>query len=622
MPRVCNLRAGLGFRLGTLFLLSAASCRTPQRIADAPAGVAASDVTPGALQLLPDRVMTTAPDRFEPTGQLFGLENDVGCQVWRVDGNAYLGSYPALVCAAWPAGLRLTAPSLHELSPRARKVRPDAQTVRLPSPDGTREAVWTGAELTVRALPGGAELARYTPQCRRGCPPIDAAAWSPDGAYLAVAHNGDAHVQIVRSRDGVVARVRALAPRESALAGTLLWGRVGLVTLARTLAPAEDAPAPEFGSEEAQAPQRAREPGALRAYLWTSLESPASTLVLDDIELGDNTITLDPGGRFLFISGTGSRLEGSLVGYDLRRPSERIAYAHGDRQAEPGEPARVEPVQATWLPGPHPVWETVEVRIPEEGDRSYTAWRLYTAPQIEGPRLERIELREPPPEPCQKRRVQPDGRTVVPADGRETFDSCARYQIDPSAHLRGVSKSEIERTLDGRILKVGTRGCLSTDTGYYSCFEQALGQRFAVGRDPQRALFLRGDQLLPVFFRPDLLADFMEQRDLAAPPRDQALGLPPRLRVLRFERPAYSGAATRAELEVQDGGSGIGQLRIYRDGELLGPGTPLGAGRQTVTLQSLGSSCREVAMYACNAAGLLCSPAAPVSPCAAPAAEE
>lgn len=600
-----------------LALLALAGCPRPlpgRAVVTVPA-VAPTEVTLGALQLLTERPMTLPPDRFEPSGRLFGLEDGERCLVFRSDGGGFAGEYPVAVCKAWPAALRQRAASLSELQPHEQAIEPGGADVHLASPKGLGEAVWRGAELQVWG--GSLPLSRYVPRCSGPCRPIAAVAWSPDGELLAIAHNADPRVLIIRARDGASLRELRLSPGLSVLSGLLAWGPSGLVAVAGRLTPQGEEPVIELGSEEWTLTKKRVPP--LRAYVWAN-QGRGVNLPIDDLERGSNAVTLDPAGRYLFLSGSGDHQAQSLEGYELRNGAERAYYFR--TASDPAQrPARTETVRSAWLPGPFPLWETVEARVPEEGERTYTAWRFYTRPGLDGPRLERIDLPEPPLR-CESRRVLPDGRLVGPADPNDTYDSCGRNALDPSGRLRALAKDEIQRVDDGVRLQAGPRGCLSTDTGYYSCLFLAAERRYIVGRDPLHTLLVRGDQLAPLLYRPELLTEYLDGQPLAAPPSDMVLGLPPELRIDGVTPGPADGAPPQVSLTATDGGSGIGLLYLYRDGERLGRPLPLRAGRQRIALPQLNRSCRELRAYACNAAGHLCSPAVAIAPCKAGAADD
>lgn len=596
--------------LAGLALLSAAGCPGPlsRRPEVTTPTVAPSEVTLGALQLLTPRTMAQPPDRFEPSGRLFGLEDGERCQVYRTDGGSFAGDYPIAACRAWPAALRQRAATLSELQPHEQAVEPNSVDLHLSSPKANGEAVWRGAELQVWG--GSQPLSRYVPRCPGPCRPIAAVAWSPDGELLAIAHNADPRLLIIRARDGANLRELRLSPGLSVLTGLLSWSSTGLVAVAGRVAAQGEEPVVELGSEEWSLTKKRMPP--LRAYLWVT-QGRSSTLPIDDLESGSNAVTLDPSGRYLFLSGSGDHQAQSLEGYDLRAGFERTFYFRTAVDLGQG-PVRTEVVRSAWLPGPFPLWETVEARIPEEKERTYTAWRFYTRPVLDGPRLERIDLPELPPR-CESRRVLPDGRLVGPADPKDTYDSCGRNALDPSGRMRGLAKDEIQRVDDGVRLQAGPRGCLSTDTGYYSCLFLAAERRYVVGSDPLHSILLHGDQLAPLFYRPELLTEYLDGQPLAAPARDVILGLPPELRIDSVVPGASAQEAAQVTLTVQDGGSGIGTLYLYRDGELLGRPMPMRAGRQQIVLPQLGRSCRELRAYACNWVGHVCSRAAIIAPC-------
>jgi len=592
-----------------LALLAAAGCseRLARHAVAVVPPVAAAEVTLGALQLLTDRMMALPPDRFEPAGRLFGIEDGERCQVFRSDGTGYLGAYPVAACKAWPAALRLRGASLDELQPREQAIEAGAVDLHLGSPRGSGEAVWRGAELQVWG--GSLPLSRYVPRCAGPCRPLTAVAWSPDGEQLALAHNVDPRVLVIRARDGAVVRELPLAAGTAVLPGLLAWSPSGIVAVAGKVVTAEAERVVELGSEEWTL-QKKRVP-PLRAYFWPT-EGRLATLAIDDVESGSNEVTLDPAGRYLFVSGSGRRAARSLEGYELRSGIERSFYFRSPESAP--NPTRTETVRSAWLPGPHPLWETIEAHIPDEGERTYTAWRFYTRPVLDGPRLERIELGEPPLR-CESRRVLSDGRILAPADPSDSYDSCGRNALDPSGRLRGLARDEIQRVDDGVRLQAGPRGCVTTDTGFYSCLLLASEQRYVVGTDPLHVLMLRGDQLAPLFFRPELLTEYLQGQPLAAPSKDLVLGLPPALRLERIAPGGTAGGSPEVTIDVADGGSGIGQLQLYRDGEPLGPATTVRAGRQVVQLPQLGRSCHELRAYVCNWTGRLCSPAVTIAPC-------
>ena len=430
---------------------------------------------------------------------------------------------------------------------------------------------------------------------------------------LAIVHSADPRIVVFRARDGAIDHELRLLDGTAVLPGFMAWSASGMVAIAGVVGLLGDEAFIELGAEE-RTPKR-QKIAPLRAYVWPNQGRPSS-VPIDDLETGSNALTLDPGGRYLFLSGTGVHSALSLEGYDLRNGMERFTLFH--TVTDIGQAStRTETVASTWLPGRYPLWETIEAHIPEEGEPTYTAWRLYTRPDLEGPRLERIELTEAPPARCVSRRVLPDGRTVGPADSNDAYDSCGRNALDPSGSLRGLAKDEIQRVDDGLRLQVGARGCLTTDTGFYSCLDLASEHRYVVGNDPVHALGIRGDQVASLFLRPQLLTEYLQGQPLAAPAKNQLLGLPPQLRIDRVVPGPSSTTPTEVSFSVFDGGSGLGQFRMYLDGEPFGRPLQLHEGRQSLTLPLLNGSCRELRAYACNAAGLLCSPVAMIPPCKA-----
>lgn len=595
--------------------------RRPQEAAPT---IAPSEVTLKAMQLLSERAMPAAPDRFEPGGRLLGILGDAPdarCQVFRTEDNSFIGEYPAAACASWPRSQRLKVTSLHDLQPKLSESKSLADKGgRQASPDVSREAVWKGGELTVLAGAGTRTVLRFTPRCTDTCGPIVAVAWSPNAENLAVALHGEPRILIVRVRDGVVQQELPLREPDAVVPGTLAWGSGGPVAVAGQVLRPPDEREPGLGSEEARSPRRAGAP--LRVYVWPEGRPGPAPLALEDLARDQNELVLDPRGRYVFVHGKNEDGTQAVEGYELRGVLERIAFSHKERSRSKPD-TRTEYQPSTWIPGPHPVWETIEVRITtepaEEGDgviekRAYTAWRLYTAPRLDGPRLERIELDGPPGE-CRRRRVLPNGRTLVPGEEFDRYNSCVPNPLSPDGYLRGLQKDELQRVPDGVRLQVGAKGCLYSDAGLYSCLGGAALRRYVVGTDPLRALFLTGDQLAPLLFRPTLLADFLEGRELPSPPGDQPLGLPPRLRIVQVEPATERQPAPVVTLEADDGGSGVGNLRLYRDGEQVGGPMPLHAGRQVLTLVPVGNSCRELRVYACNALGFVCSQAVLMAPC-------
>lgn len=608
--------------VGGGLLVSGCPTMTTRRVPEAQALLAPSEVTLGAMQLLEERPMPTAPDRFEPGGRLLAIEREGRCDVYRSEGNAFIGEYPAASCANWGRGQRTKVVSLRELQPKVSEREALASRQgRLASPDVSREATWKGTELTVLESAGTRTVMRYSPRCEKSCGPIIAVAWSPDGENLAVVHHAEQKIRVLRVRDGSSVTELPLRGFDAVVAGMLTWGTGGVVAVAGQLLRPIDEREPGFGSEEAPSPRRQGPP--LRVYVFPELRTGPAPLALEDLARDQNELILDPRGRYVFLHGKNEDGTQAVEGYELRGVLERIVFSRVERQG-PKVNSRTEFLPSTWIPGPHPVWETIEVTITtepsESGDevverRAYTAWRLYTAPRLDGPRLERIDMAGPPPADCLRRRVLPDGRTLVAGEQFDRYNSCVPNPIDPTGYLRGLKKDELQRVPDGLKVQVGHKGCLYTDTGLYSCLGGASQRRYVIGTDPLRALFLWGDQLAPLLFRPTLLADFLEGRELPKPPQDQPLGLPPRLRIVQVEPAGERRNSPLVTLEAEDGGSGVGTLRLYRDGEQIGTPMPLHVGRQVLDLIPVGHSCREVRAYACNALGFLCSPVALLNPC-------
>ena len=570
-----------------------------------------------ALQLVPERPLLVAPDRFEPGGRLLGVSDENHCRVWKTDGGQYQGEYPAAACKSWPNGVIGSAASLRDLQPRELPADSNPIDSHLVSPTVQREAVWRGAELTIRTGAGRTIAAKYQPGGELASRPLTAVVWSPDGEQLAVAHNTDAHIFILRARDGVVVAELPLLPEESVASGLLVWGSTGLIAIVGPRSEPDPEPV-ALGSEKEQVARR--KGPLLRAYYWSDLKATATTLPLDDIDTDNNAVVIDPMGRYLFLRGGADPSTGSVEGFDLRSGNERVFYGRSGR-SEQAPSATVETYSTNWIPGQYPLWETVEVRTPKQVDEDepvvpvYTTWRLYTVPRLDGPRLEQLSMSGPPRKLCERRRVESDGRTVEGADARDTYDSCKKNPIDPSGLLRGVAKDELQRISDGVRLRVGKKSCLQADSGYYSCLDLAGEQRYAIGTEPLRALFLRGDQLAPLFYRPELLTDFVKGREIPTPPRQSPLGLPPRLELLHVEATTNASVPVELTLRIENGGSGVGSLRVYRDYQLFGQPLPLQLGRQAVELPLLGGSCRKLLVQACNELGFVCTSTTEIDPC-------
>lgn len=612
--------------------LTACPVSSSRRTVEAVPQIAPSEVTLGAMQLLTERSLPAAPDRFEPGGRLLAVFSSPGhppgeapearCQIFRTEDNTFIGEYPRSACASWPRGQRLKVTTLHDLQPKLSESEAlSRKEGRLASPNVSREAVWRGSELTILESAGTRTILRHTPRCAETCGPITALAWSPDSESVALALHGESKIRLLRVRDGAAIAELPLREPDAVVAGMLAWGVGGPVAVAGQALRPKDEREPGLGSEEARSPRRTGTP--LRVYVFPDGRPGPAPLALEDLARDENELVLDPRGRYVFLHGRNEDGAQAVEGYELRGVLERIVFSRTDRK--PGSrDTRTEYLPGTWIPGPHPVWETIEVRISTESSdqsddviekRAYTAWRLYTAPRLDGPRLERIELDGPPPEPCQRRRVLPNGRTLVPGEPSDRYNSCTPNPLSPDGYLRGLQKDELQRVPDSIRLQVGGKGCLFSNTGLYSCLGGAAERRYVVGSDPLRALFLRGDQLAPLLFRPTLLADFLEGRELPSPPQDQPLGLPPRLRIVQVDPASDRHPSPQVIIEADEGGSGVGTLRLYRDGEQLGAPLPLHLGRQEVDLIPVGNSCREVRAYACNALGFVCSTAVLLAPC-------
>lgn len=635
--------------------------------------IAPSEVMLSALHAISERPLPAPPDRFEPTGRMLALEKAAGkagakdgskagakdgseagakdgseaaCSVWRIEDGSFIGDFPTSACAKWGKSIRQSTPSLRELRPKLREVPAllaATKETKVVSPDISREAIFVGATLRIVAQGGSQTVSRYAhPSCQNAeksptmalaagsypCSPIIAVAWSPDGQRLAIAHHGESRLLIVNAADGAVARQLALSGGDGVVPGLLVWGAAGISLVAGTVLSPQDEKEPLFGAEETQSSRRSGPP--LRAYAFPDLQTGGTPLPVDDLVRGESGVLLDREGRYFFVYGTAEDGTLAIEGYELKLVPERVMYSSASKEHS-AVTRRTDVVSKTWLPGRYPAWQTVEVETTTDPNadseearerQRYTIYRLYTAPRLDGPRLEQVPLSGPPPLVCESQAVLGDGRTVVPADPRERFDSCANSPFDPSGRLRGVSKNTLERVTDQVRIEVGPKGCLYSAGGLYSCLSGASERRYVIGIDPMRALFLTGDQLSPLLFAPNLLELFLEGKPLPAPARDVPLGLPPRLRVVSVKPQSGTLTGPVVTLEVASGGSGVGSLRLYRDDEPLGSLLPLKEGKQAIELMAVSSSCQSVRMYACNSLGFVCSTAVQLAPCRSLGGEE
>lgn len=604
---------------------------TPPKAAPAAApapGVPAPTLphAPASVLVLPQRPLLPGGLRFDPSGRFVASLQPGSpiCEVWSLELGLFIGEIPKARCASWRPGtcVDFRSPERHEPG-REPESTPPARLGQscLSWPTSELTATAEGSPVTVRAsaalvrvrgLPGQQPPAEMPlrPECDGdACTDVVGLALRPDGKQLAIARRGQSQLQIIDLASSRSVATLALGDREQLQPLMLVWGRAGL--LAVVAAPGQTL---------------TTEPGSYLStqrtiYQWSEPQLP---LPPRKTECGAETnvtraaYLLDPGGRYVFTLQHFERSGDSFQGHDARPAHDGPNGAGGDFRSaliqpvkldEPYSPCEVdtELTKGRWLPGPFPVWETVEVTTTScsEGETvNRIARLLHTAPDFRRMTLVKLDSAAAV---HAARHAAADGKSVLVGAGKKTALPEGFEET-----LAGVGKDALRRVSDGEILYYPQEGdCFHTERGAVSC-PKALhlrGRAYLLGPDPLKDEVVRGDQLAWLLYTPTLVDDFFAGKPLPPERSDPRAGLPPTLKLLAVEHHDQTQPNLDLKLAAQSGGDGLSVLRV-RVGDALKSETypiPEDGTPASVSLSLDPKVCDYAYIYACSKGGVVCS---------------
>lgn len=427
------------------------------------------------LQLVEQQRLKEPPTHFEPTGRLLGVENKNRCAIFERATGRLVGDFELRLCSSWP------------------------------------RAVTTG-ECTATENPKNPEveqlIAKSTALCQPSCGPIEAAQFSPDGKQLVVGYRNSPRLVVLSAATGHIERTVVLGDSEGLLPRGLVLGADGIIAITRLVHSDGQSDAyPRLMAEREK-----RNETEFRAYSFSSLTTTPRILPLPRKLLDCGWVTLDPNGRMLFVSSSGDG-QVMLRSYELKTGAPGPFQFDGEPEVEAGG-CMLEGTER-WIPGPEPVWESIELYATHAEESKFYAWRLHLSPQRKKPRLERIEIPRP----------SFDGETpkcllrgVAGEQARKAREQLYGVtSLDPSSRLRGVDKDVLERVSDGVRLQIDEEGCATTADGYYSCPAKAEWRWLRQGNDPQTARMVRANSLARYLYRPNLVSEFFDGKPLPPP---------------------------------------------------------------------------------------------------------
>lgn len=581
---------------------------------------------PAIVVALPQRPLLPSGLRFDPSGR-FVAQVRAGselCEVWNLELGLFVGEVPAGRCASWRPGtcVDFRPPARREASPEPEAAEPpqfgqsclawptSELTATTAAAQGPPVSVRASAALVrVRGLPGAPQAEMpLRPECDGdACTDVVGLALRPDGKQLLIARKGQSQLRIIDLASSRPVATLALGDREQLQPLMLVWGRAGI--LAVVAAPGHDVLADQTGYINTQR----------IIYQWSDPQlPPRKTECGAEVNVTNAAHLLDPSGRYLFMlqhferSGDAFEVQDArppLAGPDgLRGGDFRSALGRPRHLGQPYSPCDVETelTGGRWLPGPFPVWETVEItRTSCSGGESVerTARLLHTAPAFR--RMTRVKL-ESAAAVQAPRRVSADGKSVLAGAGRK-----ATLPEGFEAALTGAGKDALRRLSDGEILYYPEEGdCFHTERGAISCprAAQLRGRAYRLGPDALTDEAIRGDQLAWLLYTPSLVDDFFAGRPLPPARSEPRAGLPPTLKLLSVEHLDSVRPNLELKLAAGDGGDGFSVLRVRVGDQLQTESFPIGRdGVGKVALSLDPKVCDYAYIYACSKGGVVCS---------------
>lgn len=302
---------------------------------------------------------------------------------------------------------------------------------------------------------------------------------------------------------------------------------------------------------------------------------------------------LDPRGRYLFMPFHAERAGFALYVRDLTSGTQTdLSWGPVDRYSAVSSELR----PSRWLPGKHPVWETIDV-IQAPNGTFFNAWRIGTAPDQHGLQIVALEEQE-----ADTKSPDPRAAPAIP-DGGSASD-----EVSPDGLWVGLGKDSLRRRADGEEIFLGEDGTARTGRGVFDGPIDLLDTLvFRLSEDPRQGPFIHGDQLARLLHHPGLVNDFFAGKRLYPDAYLQPLGLPPRLELVSVRAAAPQVLFT---VRASDGGDGVASLWRYVEGKVSGgsigitAGTPIEVGVPQPT-----DGCAMIRLYACNRLGYVCSKA-------------
>lgn len=505
------------------------------------------------------------------------------CSVWGLQANHWLGFFPAKACA-WPRTWQ-GQPGFPSVGPGLKQP--------LRSPDGALEAVWEGAQLSIRKAGEQTVSARYAPRCPpKPCPPLQVVRWAPDGQQLALAHENQPLAVLWDVRTGQTVAKLPFAGGGKLMGQLLAFGSNSIVAVSVGVTYART-------SDEST-----RYAVSVARYSRSGAALPTNLDLRNPDHDEGSVWSLDPNGRFLFREGAVAPGSFGIRGFDLSSGRELAGFAttEGPRRTAPAK------TEGRWYPGARPLYETLEAQTGEgAGATSYHVWRIHTGSTAEELWATDDAPSSPPPDPCRPRRVAADGRSLIAAPSAESYNSCDKHQVDPSGRWEAAGKDRLVRVSDRTELIVPARRnrCTQTADGIYNCLATGRSLLFLAGEDPRHLVMLRGDQLMPLLFRPSLLADYVSGAPLQ-PAKDTPIGRPPTLELVNTD---HAPSLVRLRLRGAGVDQGQGMLRIFGD-RLTEQGQPRPLADSVITeveIPAPTKGCPTLSVYYCNPGRHVCS---------------
>lgn len=404
---------------------------------------------------------------------------------------------------------------------------------------------------------------------------------SPDGKLRAQARKNKVEISEILT-DKPIATLPLVA-NDEVLIDTLRWGARGLVFITDIT---------KRGQTLAH--------HAVYHFRGTPLGKPQISL-LGGTNRYSRAALIDPTGRYVFVAQHIERVGDAFHVIDLpsaaisglsQPPPRRTGSAYGEEESkfEPGQ----------WKDATRPYFETLEKITSSGGDDLRTVtWRILAAPGDR--RVLRIDpLRDADTNPQMLPPRTMNGKVMT-----EQAASTLKQQFV------GVRFDTLRRVSDGEELTITESGCANSKRGAYSCSEKQLKYRvYLLGNDPLSSPMIRGTQIAALMHDPQLIEHFFDGTKL--PPRELPhLGAPPRIEVRNVK---YAASPERAIVEVlvHDGGDGVSNVRVLRDGVGQNLSVPAVAEKPlTLTIPvikaGIADPCEVLRIDACNRAGHLCS---------------